>query len=178
MKNWNIKKVLRYLNKAEKGDIQHGFITVEKDSDKTAMLKYLQDFIKDRMIIIHISNKGNYSLEILVKNILEELINLAPNFNLNQVSSRDIVDNFLYYLDAIYEELETNKGIFLIIDDVDGLSKSDEFVNWYKRFADSIEMRNYYIPLYILLLGSRDKFNVFVNQDDSFARIFHYDNMD
>lgn len=177
MDNGIIKKILRYLNKAEKGDVQHYFITVEKDSDKTAIIKYLQDFIETRMISVYISNKGNSSLEILVRNILEELINFTPNFNLNQGSSRDMVDNFLYYLNAIYEELEINKGIFLIIDDVDGLSKSDEFVNWYKRFADSIEMKNYHIPLYILLLGSRDKFNVFVNQDDSFARIFHYDDI-
>ena len=142
---------------------------MKKDSDKVAIIEYLQEFIKDRMIGVYISNKGNSSLEILVENILN-------SFGVTEF--RDVVDNFLFYLNGIYEELETNKGIFLIIDDVDGLSKSDEFVNWYKRFADSIEMRNYYIPLYILLLGSRDKFNVFVNQDDSFARIFHYDNMD
>ena len=164
-----IKKILRYLNNAENGDVQHFFLSVKKDSDKVAIIEYLQEFIKDRMIGVYISNKGNSSLEILVENILN-------SFGVTKF--RDVVDNFLFYLNGIYEELETNKGIFLIIDDVNGLSKSDEFVNWYKRFADSIEMRNYYIPLYILLLGSRDKFNVFVNQDDSFARIFHYDNMD
>ena len=141
---------------------------MKKDSDKVAIIEYLQEFIKDRMIGVYISNKGNSSLEILVENILN-------SFGVTEF--RDVVDNFLFYLNGIYEELETNKGIFLIIDDVDGLSKSDEFVNWYKRFADSIEMRDYHIPLYILLIGSRDKFIIFVNQDDSFARIFHYDDI-
>ena len=141
---------------------------MKKDSDKVAIIEYLQEFIKDRMIGVYISNKGNSSLEILVENILN-------SFGVTKF--RDVVDNFLFYLNGIYEELETNKGIFLIIDDVDGLSKSDEFVNWYKRFADSIEMRDYHIPLYILLIGSRDKFIIFVNQDDSFARIFHYDDI-
>ncbi len=110
---------------------------MEEESDKTAIIKYLQDFIKNRMISVYISNKGNSSLEILVRNILDELIKFMPNLNLDECLVRDMVDNFLYYLNAIYGELNTNKGIFLIIDDVDELSKSDEFVNWYKRFADS-----------------------------------------
>lgn len=163
-----MKKILRYLNKAEKGDVQHFFLTVGNYSDKVAIIENIQEFIKNRMIGVYISNKGNSSLEILVKNILN---------GLGLTKFRDVVDNFLFYLNGIYEELETNKGIFLIIDDVDGLSKSDEFVNWYKRFADSIEMGDYNIPLYILLIGSRDKFNIFVNQDESFARIFHYEDI-
>ncbi len=171
---------------------------------KTSLAKYVQDFVKDRMIGVYISNKGNHSLENLVKQILEELINYAPkdsvkskiknifgnyvesieikgtklNFKLDEYASKDIVDNFLYYLNKTYEELETKEGIFLIIDDINGLSESNEFVNWYKRFADSIEMRDYHIPLYVLLAGYPEKFNILVNQDESFARIFHYDNID
>jgi hypothetical protein len=199
-----IKKILRYLNKAEKCDVQHYFITGKKGMGKTSLAKYVQDFVKDRMIGVYISNKGNHSLENLVKQILEELINSAPkdsvkskiknifgnyvesieikgtklNFKLDEYASKDIVDNFLYYLNKTYEELETKKGIFLIIDDINGLSESNEFVNWYKRFADSIEMRDYHIPLYVLLAGYPEKFNILVNQDESFARIFHYDNID
>ena len=199
-----IKKILRYLNKAEKCDVQHYFITGKKGMGKTSLAKYVQDFVKDRMIGVYISNKGNHSLENLVKQILEELINYAPkdsvkskiknifgnyvesieikgtklNFKLDEYASKDIVDNFLYYLNKTYEELETKKGIFLIIDDINGLSESNEFVNWYKRFADSIEMRDYHIPLYVLLAGYPEKFNILVNQDESFARIFHYDNID
>ena len=199
-----IKKILRYLNKAEKCDVQHYFITGKKGMGKTSLAKYVQDFVKDRMIGVYISNKGNHSLENLVKQILEELINYAPkdsvkskiknifgnyvesieikgtklNFKLDEYASKDIVDNFLYYLNKTYEELETKEGIFLIIDDINGLSESNEFVNWYKRFADSIEMRDYHIPLYVLLAGYPEKFNILVNQDESFARIFHYDNID
>ncbi len=199
-----IKKILRYLNKAEKCDVQHYFITGKKGMGKTSLAKYVQEIVQDKMIGVYISNKGNHSLENLVKQILEELINSAPkdsikskiknifgnyvesieikgtklNFKLDEYASRDIVDNFLYYLNKTYEELETKKGIFLIIDDINGLSESKEFVNWYKRFADSIEMRDYNIPLYILLASYPEKFNILVNQDESFARIFHYDNID
>ena len=199
-----IKKILRYLTKAEKCDVQHYFITGKKGMGKTSLAKYVQEIVHDKMIGVYISNKGNHSLENLVKQILEELINSAPkdsikskiknifgnyvesieikgtkiNFKLGEYASRDIVDNFLYYLNKTYEELETKKGIFLIIDDINGLSESIEFVNWYKRFADSIEMRDYNIPLYILLASYPEKFNILVNQDESFARIFHYDNID
>lgn len=67
---------------------------------------------------------------------------------------------------------------FLIIDDINGLSESKEFVDWYKKFADSIEMKDYNIPLYILLAGYPEKFNSLVNQDESFSRIFHYNHID
>ncbi len=40
-------------------------------------------------------------------------------------------------------------------------------------------MKNYNIPLYILLAGYlKKKFNNLVNQDESFSRIFHYDHID
>lgn len=199
-----VKKILRYLNKAEKGDVQHYFITGEKGMGKTSLARYVQDFVQDKMVGVYISNKGNHSLENLVKQILEELINSAPkdsikskiknifgdyvesievkgnkfNFKLDEYASRDIVDNFLYYLNKSYEELCTEKGIFLIIDDINGLSESKEFVDWYKKFADSIEMKDYNIPLYILLAGYPEKFNSLVNQDECFSRIFHYNHID
>ena len=199
-----IKKILRYLTKAEKCDVQHYFITGKKGMGKTSLAKYVQEIVQDKMIGVYISNKGNHSLENLAKEILEKLINSAPkdsikskiknifgnyvesielkgtkiNFKLDEYASRDIVNNFLYYLNKTYEELGTKKGIFLIIDDINGLSESNEFVNWYKRFADSIEMEDYNIPLYILLASYPEKFNTLVNQDESFARIFHYDNID
>lgn len=199
-----VKKILRYLNKAEKGDVQHYFITGKKGMGKSSLARYVQDFVQDKMVGVYISNKGNHSLENLVKQILEELINSAPkdsikskiknifgdyvesievkgnkfNFKLDEYASRDIVDNFLYYLNKSYEKLCTEKGIFLIIDDINGLSESKEFVDWYKKFADSIEMKDYNIPLYILLAGYPEKFNSLVNQDESFSRIFHYNHID
>ena len=199
-----VKKILRYLNKAEKGDVQHYFITGKKGMGKSSLARYVQDFVQDKMVGVYISNKGNHSLENLVKQILEELINSAPkdsikskiknifgdyvesievkgnkfNFKLDEYASRDIVDNFLYYLNKSYEKLCTEKGIFLIIDDINGLSESKEFVDWYKKFADSIEMKDYNIPLYILLAGYPEKFNSLVNRDESFSRIFHYNHID
>lgn len=199
-----IEKILRYSNKALKGDVQHYFITGKKGMGKTSLARYVQEFLQDKMIGVYISNKGNHSLENLVKQILEKLVNSAPkdsikskitdifgnyvesleikgtkiNFKLDDYASQDIVDNFLYYLNKTYNELGAEKGIFLIIDDINGLSESKEFADWYKKFADSIEMENYTIPLYVLLAGYPEKFKNLVNQDESFSRIFHYDNID
>lgn len=199
-----IRKILRYTNKALKCDVQHYFITGEKGSGKTSLAKYVQESVQDKMIGIYISNKGNHSLKYLVKQILEKLVNNAPedslksiirnifgehvesienngnkiNFKLDEYVLRDIVDNFLFYLNIIYNELKTEKGIFLIIDDINGLSETKEFVNYYKRFADSVEMKDYHIPLYILLTAHPKNYNSLVIQDESFSRIFHYDNLD
>ncbi len=45
---------------------------------KTSLARYVQDFVQDKMVEYIFSNKGNHSLENLVKQILEELINSAP----------------------------------------------------------------------------------------------------
>ena len=72
-----------------------------------------------------------------------------------------------------------NKGIFLVIDDINGLSKTNDFVNWYKRMVDTIAVENEYkIPIYFLLASYQEIFEKLVLQDESFARIFRYDNID
>lgn len=45
-----VKKILRYLNKAEKGDVQHYFITGKKGMGKTSLARYVQDFVQDKMV--------------------------------------------------------------------------------------------------------------------------------
>ncbi|WP_299526326.1 ATP-binding protein [uncultured Methanobrevibacter sp.] len=171
---------------------------------KTSLAKYVQKLVSDKMLGVYISNKGNESLEKLATDIIEGLVNYIPensikhkikkifgdsieslefkgtkvNFKLNDYATKDFVNDFSHYLYETYLELNTDKGIFLIIDDINGLSDSKEFVNWYKRFADTIEMRNYNIPIYILIAGYPEKFQNLVNHDESFARIFHYDDID
>ena len=49
-----IKKILRYLTKAEKCDVQHYFITGKKGMGKTSLAKYVQEIVQDKMIGVYI----------------------------------------------------------------------------------------------------------------------------
>lgn len=74
------------------------------------------------------------------------------SFKPDKETSRDLVASFHYILDElINSEFEDYDCIFLVIDDINGLSDQEEFVNWYKRFADTIEVDDSFdLPLYIL----------------------------
>ncbi|MCL2115960.1 MAG: hypothetical protein FWH29_07045 [Methanobrevibacter sp.] len=68
-------------------------------------------------------------------------------------------------------------GIFIIIDDINGLSKTPEFANWYKSFADTMatEFRGK-SPIGVMLVGYPEKLNSLFNHNPSFNRIFrHYE---
>ena len=86
----------------------------------------------------------------------------------------------IYYLNQIIKDLPANNGVFLIIDDINGLSESKKFVDWYKRFADTIEVNrgDFNLPLYVLFAAYPDKFDSLVYEEPSFGRIFHYDEID
>lgn len=55
------------------------------------------------------------------------------------------------------------------------VSENKDFVNWYKRIADTLDVNpRFQLPLYFILEGYPEKFNNLVKLDRSFGRIFHY----
>ena len=92
----------------------------------------------------------------------------------------NIKNDFLDYLLIAYEYLKVEyKGILIVIDDINGLSNSKEFVDWYKSFADTLNVEEYYhLPLYFLLASYPDKFDNMVLLEKSFGRLFHFAHVD
>ena len=203
-----IKKILRYVNTALKGETQHFFLTGKRRMGKTSVADFVREFLdfKKQMIGVYVSNKGNHSIEILTKMIIEALINELPSeskldkvkkwfgnhiesieikgtkikFNVDQNLQRSFKDYFADYISEIYDEFpKEKKGILIIIDDINGLSDSREFADWYKKLADTLAVsNNYYLPVYFLLAGYPEKFNAMVVHEESFGSIFHFDYID
>ena len=204
-----IKKILRYTSKALKGNTQHFFLTGKRRMGKTSVAKYVANHLKEKNILIaYVSNKGNESVEQLTLMIIESLFNQLPKDSIkNKIKNwfgehiesieikgnkikisadknltQSFKDNFQDHIKQLYDdELKKLgiKGIFIIIDDINGLSESNEFVNWYKKFADTIAVSDdYNLPLYLLLAGYPDKFDKLVQQEESFGSIFHHDYID
>ena len=89
-----------------------------------------------------------------------------------------LYDRTLYILNDLIKEFKDYKCVFLVIDDINGLTDEEEFVNWYKRFADTIEVeKSFEMPLYILFTGYPEKFDSLVMNEMSFGRIFHYEEL-
>ena len=199
----SIQKILRYYNNARNFDVQHFFLTGKKGIGKTSLAEFVKQYLEDNgnALGIYVSYKGQNSLEALVSSIFEAFLNNVEKgffersfeslfgsiesieFKGNKIrfrpgseTSRDLVGSFHYILNELMEEFEDYDAIFLVIDDINGLSEQEEFVNWYKRFADTIEVDNSFeLPLYILFAGYPEKFDNLVLEDLSFGRIFHYE---
>ena len=204
-----IKKILRYVNPAIKGQTQHFFLTGKRRMGKTSVTDFVKDFVnfKKGMIGVYVSNKGNDSIEVLTKEIIEALINELPpenrikkikkwfgnhiqsieingtkvNFEVDDALSRNFKNYFPDHILEIYNEFPKSKqnGILIIIDDINGLSKTREFADWYKKLADTLAVSNHYeLPVYFLLAGYPERFNALVVHEPSFGSIFHFDFID
>lgn len=136
------------------GTPEHFFITGKRGMGKTSFVQYVSRIAEDnfQMIPIHFNNNGGSSVEELILKLIEKLsdefdkgywgknfigflkrindIKIAGNgFSLEKQESLiyDIKSNFAQLLIEICENFE-NKGIFFIIDDINGLSDNVELV--------------------------------------------------
>ena len=199
----SIIKILRYVNSVKNSQVQHFFLTGQKGIDKTSLAEFVRQYIEDNLGLtgVYVSNKDNSTVEGLINLIFEALLYKIPkniltdkvksifghidslefkgakiNFKPTGDESHDLKDNFHFYLNKILKNINEDNGVFLVIDDINGLSESLDFVNWYKRFADTIEMdTNINLKLYVLIIGYPEKFNNLVLKEQSFGRIFHYE---
>ena len=202
----SIQKIIRYANNATKGNTQHFFLTGERGIGKTSLAKYVMNLIENNynMTSIYVSNKGNETLESLIDSIISGMLKKMPKnhlmekvkdifgkiesleikntkitFKAGKKQSEFLIKDFPYYLQDLINEINEEKGIFLVIDDINGLSESKKFVDWYKNFADTVAVNDdLNLKLYILFAGYPVKFDNLVYQEPSFGRIFNQENLE
>jgi len=203
-----IHKIIRYIPNALNNEAQHFFLTGNKGMGKTSISNYIINYVEDeyKLATSYTSNKHNNSIDVLATKTLINLLNNMPKksrrkkvktwftehvselkeigttlkFNVDPQKQKKIKQDFIIYLNQAYEDLKKHyNGIFIVIDDINGLSSSHEFVEWYKQLADTIIVdKHYQIPIYFLLIGYPEKFDKLVEQETSFGRIFYTDNID
>ena len=70
-------------------------------------------------------------------------------------------------------DFKDKDGLFIVIDDINGLSETPEFANWYKSFADTLATSVKDAPICIMLTEYSEKFKRLYNHNPSVNRIFH-----
>ena len=102
------------------------------------------------------------------------VMNLSFKFkNNNDSIINNIRSNFANFLVDLTKNICDKKGIFIIIDDINGLSKTHDFANWYKSFTDTLASSFYdYAPIAVMLLAHPDVIDDLYNHNPSFNRIF------
>ena len=198
----DIIKIIRYLPKVvNKGIPQHFFITGKRGMGKTSFVKYIGNFAEDnyQMVHIYVNNEGSNTLDELIQNLVEKMFKefnketwgkkIINSFvdNIDEINIKgvgislknkpelvgNIKNNFADFLINTCKELKDKKGIFIVIDDINRLSDTPDFANWYKGLFETLYFDEEVIPVSFSLVSYQDKFEKLCNQNPSFARIFN-----
>jgi len=199
-----IEKYLPYIKQSANGNSQHFFITGKRGMGKTSLAAYLNEYAKHKyqMVGVHILNDGVHNVESIIKQIVERILNEIQEESwadkiINEFENHvekvgffgttikfknnekklveNIKDNFAVFLNDIAKEFSDKKGILIILDDINGLTESPEFANWYKSFADT--MATTYrgeSPVTMILASYPEKLEALYNHNPSFNRIFKH----
>ena len=83
--------------------------------------------------------------------------------------AHDFVPTVNRLLDGIGEQ---KTGLFLILDDINGLASSEAFANWLKSTVDEIATSGRKVPLCVLVVGLEERRQELVAKQPSLARVF------
>lgn len=198
----DVEKILRYIPKIiNQKRPEHFFITGKRGMGKTSFVDYISKIVEEnfQMIPIYVNNDGKHKIDDLIQILLEEIFSqlhketwgkkiietFTENIQEIKISGvgislknkpeliQDIKQNFSKFIINISNSLKDKKGLFIIIDDINGLSDTPDFANWYKSLSDTIDFSHEEIPVAFTLVSYPNNFDKLAEQNPSFARIFH-----
>ena len=102
------------------------------------------------------------------------LFGVSVKLNLAPKELSVIVNNFIPAVRELLEQLQKVKrdGLLLILDDINGLAKSPDFVHWLKSMVDTIATEQKPLPLCIIVVGLEERRREMMGIQPSIGRIF------
>lgn len=202
--------ILRQIPRAIRdGMPEHFFITGKKGMGKTSFVRYVARQAEDnfKMIPVYMRNEGGTTTEELIRRLLEALFREINKESWGEKVIKLFVDNikeiklggtgfslkdhpeivenikknFVDFMITICDNLHDKKGVFIVIDDINGLSDNLEFTNWYKGVMETLLFQEYDVPAIFTLISYPNEFDNLANVNESFARMFkliEIDNLD
>jgi len=185
----------------ETKSIERLFIFGERGIGKSSLSRFASRVVERdlRLLSLHVFLGGVSSLEEMVRRIFERLLQqnaekpwfesirrflgnhvkhvglfgLSLEFDASQTDLSRAASDFAPTLRNLLKELEQNwKGIFLILDDLNGLASNPAFANWLKSLVDEIATGDDPLPLTLVLIGlPKRRYQLIANQP-SLDRVF------
>lgn len=202
-----VRTIRGYLRDTASGRQENIFLAGDRGIGKSSLARYIRRLAaKDLNILpIHVFLGGVSDLDELVRRIFEEILKessnqswfskVKENFG-NYIESVDLfgislqfnppkekIESLtLHFPEAIMKLLNDtkneNKGILIILDDINGLSKAPEFAHWYKSFVDYAATHYDSFPVCIMLIGVPELRDSLSEHQQSLLRIFHVINIE
>lgn len=196
-----IKRLREKAAKAATGALQVAFMVGERGIGKSSLATFVR-VLAERdpgLLGVHTFLGGVGSLEEMVRRVFDRLLKesvekawfdrvkeflgnrvrevglfgISVEFGAAEQDLTRLVHDFAPALRRLAKQLEgQKKGIFLILDDINGLASSLEFANWLKSLVDEIATSQAPMPLLLLLVGLEERRQALIRSQASLARVF------
>jgi hypothetical protein len=196
-----IKELIRYVKQTSSGKQENIFMAGDRGLGKSSLASFLRYYVSTQMnfVGIHVFLGRVSTLEGMAHHIFEELLketrtepwfeniakffgkyikeiglfNISVSFNPPEEDLKELVRKFPEAISNLLQKIkEQKKGLFLALDDINGLAEKAEFANWFKSFADEVATHYRDFPVLIMLIGLPEKRDVLSNLQPSLMRIF------
>jgi len=183
------------------GRLQVGFLIGERGIGKSSLASFVRFLCeRDHQVLgLHTFLGGVASLEEMVRRVFDRLLKesvgktwhnkvrqffgnhirevglfgISVEFGAPTQDLRRMVNDFAPALRNLVERVkEEKKGIFLVLDDINGLASSPDFANWLKSLVDEIATSQQPLPLCLLLVGLEERRQSLIGLQPSLARVF------
>lgn len=196
-----IKEILKYANQAIYGKMENAFLSGERGIGKSSLASFLRYYLQEErdFLGLHVLLGGVDDLNELVRRVFENIYKAANkkswfekisgffsnyvekvgifgidvSFNPTRKNLAEIVKNFPMALHNITEKIKNHKkGVFIILDDINGFCKRADFANWYKSYVDFVATHQLHFPVFMLLIGLPEIRDILSGHQPSLMRIF------
>jgi len=196
-----VKEILRFVRQAAKGRQENIFLSGERGIGKSSLGAYIERIAvsQENFLGIHVFLGGISDIPELVRRIFEQILQesnsqnwfkkisgffgqyiqkvdlfgLTVSFNPPEDRLKDLSRNFPEAIANILKNIsDEKKGLFIILDDINGLSKTPNFPNWYKSFVDYVSTHFDKFPVLIILIGLSEIRDALSESQPSLMRIF------
>jgi hypothetical protein len=130
----------------------------------------------DRLVKESIGKTWQAKIQKFFGNHIREvgLFGVTVEFGVSEKDLARMVNDFVPALRRLVEQLrDEKKGLFLVLDDINGLASSEAFANWLKSTADEIATSREPLPLCMLLVGLDERRQELILRQPSLARVFN-----
>ncbi|MGQ9648193.1 MAG: AAA family ATPase [Thermodesulfobacteriota bacterium] len=196
-----IERLREKVKSTERGRLEVGFLIGERGIGKSSLASFVR-FLSERehqMIGLHTFLGGVTSLEEMVRRVFDRLLKesagtswyekirqffgnhirqvdlfgISVEFGAPAQDLRRMVYDFAPALRNLMDRIRgEKKGIFLVLDDLNGLASSVDFSNWLKSLVDEIATSQKPLPLCLLLVGMEERRQELIRSQPSLARVF------
>ena len=201
-----IEEILKYVRQTSSGRQENVFLAGERGIGKSSLAAFLRHLVdRENFLAIHVFVGGVIDLEELVRRIFEQILKetnkqtwfdeisgffgkyvkqvdlfgISVSFNPPPDDLEGLVRNFPEALKNIMEKMKNKKkGLFIVLDDINGISGTPEFANWYKSFVDDVATHYTDFPAFIMPIGIPEIRDVLSEHQPSLMRIFRVVDID